>query len=159
MMKKLFKRTNVFGEIIYTPLYRLLLSFSLLVGLLAVFTILILVFEKGHNEGLDSAFESIWYGHAVFTTIGFGDVTPVTTAGKTVTMLFSIIGAVLIVSMGRSLDDALFGHTDNDIANVELRHYLKQSIDLDERNEKLNKNILSRLESVEDQVSVLKTLT
>lgn len=130
----------------------------LLIGLLATFTLLILFFERGHNTSLDEVFESIWYGHAVFTTIGFGDVTPVTVAGKVVTMIFSVFGAVLIVSMGRSLDDCLFGHTDTDIDNVELRHYLHKSIEIDERNRKLNKDILEELHRLGKKVKVLETI-
>lgn len=156
---KLFKKKDVYGITTYTPLYRLAISFCLLITLLFVFSSLILFFEHGKNSGLDTLFQSLWYGHAVVTTIGFGDVTPVSIGGQLTTMTFSIFGIVLLVAMGNSLNDLLFGHTDTDVENKELRHFLKESILLDKENRKINKRIMQELEAVKAKLAVLDTIT
>lgn len=155
----LFKKKDVYGVMTYTPLYRLTVSLILLVILLFTFSSLILFFEAENNPALDTLFKSIWYGHAVVTTIGFGDVTPKSFGGQLTTMTFSVFGIVLLVAMGNSLNDLLFGHTQTDIENKELRALLERDINLNEANRVLNEKILeSNLLANDQNASIYKKL-
>lgn len=49
-------------------------------------------FEYGINENVHSFFDSIWWAMVTITTIGYGDIAPVTTGGRVVAMLLMMLG-------------------------------------------------------------------
>jgi voltage-gated potassium channel len=44
------------------------------------------------NDRADSFFDALWWSSATITTVGYGDVYPVTTAGRTVGMITMVVG-------------------------------------------------------------------
>ncbi len=143
----------------YTHLYKFLISFILLVIVLTGFSTMVWYLEKDVNPKLDTLSESFWYGHAVVTTIGFGDVTPITEVAKWFTIVSSIFGIVLLVSMGQSLNDFLFGHTDTGVLNRELRALLEINNALNQQNAELNEEIArTNLLSIEGNDAIISLL-
>jgi voltage-gated potassium channel len=49
-------------------------------------------FEYGVNENVHNFFDSIWWSMVTITTIGYGDIAPVTTGGRIVAMMLMMLG-------------------------------------------------------------------
>lgn len=49
-------------------------------------------FEYGVNENVHTFFDSIWWAMVTITTVGYGDISPVTTGGRVVSMVLMMIG-------------------------------------------------------------------
>lgn len=49
-------------------------------------------FEYGINENVHSFFDSIWWAMVTITTVGYGDIAPVTTGGRIVSMILMMLG-------------------------------------------------------------------
>ncbi len=86
----------------YKRMFRLILNryIATFLGLIAIYFVLLLLliqFEKGapgsniHNLG-----QAIWYSLATFTTVGYGDLYPVTPAGRFVASIFLVVGIGLL---------------------------------------------------------------
>ncbi len=72
---------------------------ELLISMLLVLTLIILaatlmyfVEHDAQPDKFSSIPETMWWSVATLTTVGYGDVYPITTAGKTLTALISILG-------------------------------------------------------------------
>ena len=48
------------------------------------------------DESFNSFWQGLWYCFAVVTTIGFGDVTPTSAIGKTLTAILGVYGIVVV---------------------------------------------------------------
>ena len=57
-------------------------------------TVGILVFEKGADSGFDTIFDGLWWCVVTLSTVGYGDVVPVTPGGRL------IAGIVMIMGLG-----------------------------------------------------------
>jgi voltage-gated potassium channel len=57
--------------------------------------------EGGHQSGFDNIPLSVYWAIVTMTTVGFGDITPVTPLGKCVASLIMLFGyAIIIVPTG-----------------------------------------------------------
>lgn len=70
----------------------------LTVGILAIAYILIsaLVIINVEPETFDSFFEAVYWATTSLTTMGYGDIYPVSTIGRIVTMVSSVFGIAII---------------------------------------------------------------
>ncbi len=68
------------------------------VGTLAVTYILIaaLVIFNVEPESFDTYFDAVYWATVSLTTVGYGDIYPVSTAGRVITMLSSIFGIAIV---------------------------------------------------------------
>lgn len=84
--------------------------------------------------------ESMWWGIVTMTTVGYGDMSPVTIAGRVVAGITSLCGlclfAMLMNVVGKALMQGLFGHDeveeDDEATAVDGRAFLSVSERMDE---------------------------
>ncbi len=66
---------------------------SILLGALALYFL-----ENGVNPRMNGVLDALWWAVATVTTVGYGDVHPVTSAGKICGMIFMICGTAIFGS-------------------------------------------------------------
>ncbi|NUM89331.1 MAG: two pore domain potassium channel family protein [Bdellovibrionales bacterium] len=59
---------------------------------------MIFLAERGSNPQFAHYFDALYFAVTVMTTVGLGDIHPVTLLGKALTMLYMIVGAGIFVS-------------------------------------------------------------
>lgn len=64
--------------------------------------------ERGHpRANINSYFDSIWWTVTTITTVGYGDLVPVTNAGRVLGMILQIFGVLIYGSIIATLSMAL----------------------------------------------------
>ena len=53
--------------------------------------------EAGHNENVKSLWDSFWWTIVTITTVGYGDIYPVTTGGR-ILAIFLMLGGIATFS-------------------------------------------------------------
>jgi len=106
------------------------LKMDLQIYFITMFSVLIisstLIFYAEHNVK-GSLFtdipNSMWWGIVTMTTVGYGDMSPVTVAGRVVAGITSLCGlclfAMLMNVVGKALMQGLFGHEEEGVENDE----------------------------------------
>ncbi len=63
--------------------------------------------ERGINPNISSLLDTVWWAVATVTTVGYGDVIPVTPQGKVIGLILMIVGTALFWSYTALFADAL----------------------------------------------------
>jgi voltage-gated potassium channel len=61
-------------------------------GVMAVCSAWMYIAEKGVNSAIENPFDALWWGIVTLTTVGYGDVYPVTTEGRIAAMALMLLG-------------------------------------------------------------------
>ena len=61
-------------------------------GVMALCSAWMYVAERGLNKAIESPFDALWWGVVTLTTVGYGDVYPVTTEGRIAAMALMLLG-------------------------------------------------------------------
>ncbi len=67
-------------------------------GALVVATYIFYHIEKAVNPDVNSYFDSFWWGVATITTVGYGDIVPVTIVGRIIGIILMYSGTVLFIA-------------------------------------------------------------
>jgi len=113
-------------------------TFSL-IGMVSVITVvlagtLMYAFERGAGGPIDTVADALWWALSTITTVGYGDVYPVTTAGRGVAVFLMLTGI------------SLFG-----LLTARVAAFLVEEEERDTQQPKLD-DIVARLERIERQV-------
>lgn len=126
-------------------------------GNLVIFSsaVILLNFEKGINPQITSLIDTIWWATSTVTTVGYGDVIPITDKGRILGLFTMIIGTALFWSYTALFAEVLLSEEIDDLeyelkAIQNLLSSVKKS---DVRNQSEIKKII---EKVENQVQTLK---
>jgi voltage-gated potassium channel len=96
-MRKYFEKERVrFKRIVLHPTFILLTILGNLILLSS--SVALYFFERGINPNIQNLFDAFWWGVATITTVGFGDIVPVTNAGKVIGIVLMYTGTVLFIS-------------------------------------------------------------
>lgn len=60
-------------------------------------------FELGKNSDVKSFFDAVWWAVVTITSLGYGDIYPVTTGGRIVAIFLMFFGVVLIGAIAGSV--------------------------------------------------------
>jgi voltage-gated potassium channel len=103
--------------------------------------------EAGVNPAIKSPLDTLWWAMATVTTVGYGDVTPITTAGRLVGIIMMVVGTALFWSYTALFANAVISKEIIDI-EMELHDIQKRLSQIDHTglNEKTEiTNIISAL--------------
>ena len=99
--------------------------------------------------------DGIWWALVTITTVGYGDITPLTTLGRVVAGLLMLLGLGLIATItaivsAKFIQNYVDGHTNDDV--LEKLEELETEI---EKIEELEDNVLGKLQELEAEVDQL----
>ncbi len=77
--------------------------------------------EHGVNSQVDTFFDAVWWAFSTVTTVGFGDVVPVTTAGRLIGIVLMILGVTTFVSFTALLVTITSARAAEEIVGFEAR--------------------------------------
>ena len=125
-----------------------ILSVSLVVIILGTLMYII----EGQQNGFDNIPKSIYWSVVTLTTVGYGDVVPITALGKTVAVFIMLLGYAIIAVPTGIVSSELTKH------NKEKKQDRKQSEIIEKEKEILSKEeeILKKLDALEKKIDQLK---
>lgn len=97
------------------------------------------------NSPVQSYSDALWLMLMSSTTIGFGDVYPITLLGRITVFIMFILGVGILGGVGAVFANKIFGFADTNIKNRELRkqneEIFAQNIAIHQKLEKLEKKL------------------
>jgi len=106
----------------YRLWFKLIIALSVLYTYIFIAAIPLYFAEVGVNgANIDSYRDAIWLLQMAASTIGFGDVYPVTEIGKAIVAFSFYVGVGLAGYVGGTIANTFTNHTDNEVRNRELR--------------------------------------
>ena len=88
------------------------------IGIVVVAATIVTVVEQGHDS-IDSFTDALWWSVVTATTVGYGDMTPVTPVGRGMAVLLMLVGIGLFGGLTANFASTLFRTDDNVEANTE----------------------------------------
>ncbi|OGZ58610.1 MAG: hypothetical protein A3B96_04520 [Candidatus Spechtbacteria bacterium RIFCSPHIGHO2_02_FULL_43_15b] len=70
---------------------------------------LLYAFEKNENEFINSYWDALWLSAVTASSVGYGDIYPITAGGKVVSSLLGFTGLILIGATSALFTAYLFG--------------------------------------------------
>ena len=67
--------------------------------------------EAGHNPNVKTPLDAIWWGVVTLTTVGYGDVLPLTTEGRIAAVILMVLGVALFSAITATMVAAFAGGT------------------------------------------------
>ncbi len=77
--------------------------------------------ELGVNPNLHGFFDAFWWAMTTVTTVGFGDIVPVTAMGRVVAMGLMVIGIAFFVGFVTILVTVVTAVSTRDLESAEMR--------------------------------------
>jgi len=70
-------------------------AMALMFGIVFVFGTTTFMIEHGHNPQFGELQDGLWWAFVTLTTVGYGDIVPITSAGRIVAVMTMILGIVV----------------------------------------------------------------
>ena len=96
------KSINQFVEVLANKRFELYTLLLLLVFIVSVSGIAIYVFEEDKNPNITSIFDAFYWALVTISTVGYGDISPVTSYGRAIS-IFIIISGIAMISFVTSV--------------------------------------------------------
>ena len=140
-MKTKLKTYSVdeFGIRNYNSFYLLLMSIVVLYAIIALLAMPLVHYEAmATNANITSYKDAFWALQMSASTIGFGDVYPVTFKGRLIVALMFYIGVGMVGFIGAQFVNKFVGFSDTNVKNRELR---RQNAEILAHNKQLEQKI------------------
>ncbi len=85
-------------------------STGFLVVSVALSAVMLFLAEYRVNENIDTLGDTLWWAIVTITTVGFGDITPVTTGGRVIASALMFSGMFIIAMFAGVISSTLVGH-------------------------------------------------
>lgn len=120
------KSINQFVEVIKNKRFELLTLLFLLLFIVTTAGIALYVLEERINPEIDSLFDALYWSLVTITTVGYGDIAPVTNAGRTISML-TIISGIGMISFATSVIVSAFSERLSEIKEGRIIEQVNKS--------------------------------
>jgi voltage-gated potassium channel len=87
---------NQFVEVLATKRFELLTLLLLLAFVVTTGAIAIYVLEETHNPNINSIFDALYWSLVTISTVGYGDIAPVSHTGRIIAMMIILSGIAMI---------------------------------------------------------------
>ena len=104
---------------------------------------------EGQKNGFESIADSIYWSVVTLTTVGYGDVVPVTALGKTISVLIMLLGYA-IIAVPTGIVSAEFAKNDQEQLKNQDEIMEKENQIISKENE-----IIRKLNSLEEKIQKL----
>ena len=101
------KSINSFANILQTKKFEITTLFLLVVFITFVGGAIMYVFEYGKNQNIHNFFDAIYWSFVTISTVGYGDIAPVTDEGRALTLVL-ILSGIGFISFTTSIISSAF---------------------------------------------------
>jgi len=124
---------------------------TIVIGSFVIFSV-----ESQHPDSqINSMLDAIWWTVATVTTVGYGDIVPVTDTGKIVAIFYMFFGigvlAIFLSVLGTMFYKRRFEKEEKDISHAQ-RLILDRMDDLEKNQEKLQKDLKNLIDKLQERV-------
>lgn len=78
-------------------------------GIICLFAIGFMYTERGSNPNVKEFLDALWFCYSTVTTVGYGDITPVTSLGRIIGIFLMLIGTIFFVTFTALFSNAILG--------------------------------------------------
>jgi len=115
-------------------------------------SLIIFQLESGHPDSqINSRLDAAWWAVSTVTTVGYGDMVPVTDAGKIMAIFFMIFGltmlAIFLSSLGTRFYKHQFEKNDDNLTLIQEKFFERMN-DLEKNQEKLQSDLRELIEKL-----------
>ena len=143
-----FKGFNIFVSVLVKEVQSITIAFMAMIFLIIIAASLMHSVEGDvQPEVFGSIIQAFWWAVVTMTTVGYGDVVPITTAGKIISTFIMLIG-VAVVALPAGMLAARFGEELRE-RKKNLSVHIKEALangEIDKREHEYLKNLADRLE-------------
>ena len=131
-----------YGRIFVRSFLRPALLFFVILGNVILFSCATLFwkFEFGVNPNVNSYWDALWWGVTTVTTVGYGDIYPVTDVGRVIAMFLMIVGVTFFLSFTAILVSFYFEIINEDTRTTE-KLLLQKIYDLEQKLTSIEKRL------------------
>jgi len=125
-------------------------------GIIVVGSFVIFSVESQHPDSqINSMLDAIWWTVATVTTVGYGDIVPVTDTGKIVAIFFMFFGigvlGIFLSVLGTQFYKHRFEREEKDISHAQ-KLILDRMDDLEKNQEKLQKDLKEIIDKLKEDI-------
>ena len=110
------KSIRIIGRVIHNSKDALIAVCTLAIGYILISALIIFNVEA---ESFDNFFDAIYWATVSLTTVGYGDIYPVTTAGRIITMISSMFGIAVVALPAGIITAGYMDAINEEKANME----------------------------------------
>jgi len=124
---------------------------TIVIGSFVIFSV-----ESRHPDSqITSMLDAVWWTVSTVTTVGYGDVVPVTDIGKIVAIFFMFFGigvlGIFLSVLGTQFYKHRFEKEEKDISHAQ-RLILDRMDDLEKNQEKLQKDLKNLIDKLQERI-------
>ncbi|RLA61208.1 MAG: hypothetical protein DRQ88_11855 [Epsilonproteobacteria bacterium] len=144
-MKVFFRSTAHLTRILWHTIISIHFLTVLILGQITIWgaSYIFYIVEKGINYNIKHFGDALWWGFTTVTTVGYGDITPVTLEGRVIGVLLMLVGTALFAIHTSLFAEALLSQDYLPYKKVRLeeKHIKVMFERLDEKLDKIESKI------------------